>query len=144
MDEGTRETIGGLSKARSLRARWRWALVMVYILAIFVASSQSNISIPGGMSDKTAHGVAYSGLSWLIAWGLVDGDCRRIRLGTVLLATILATAYGLSDEVHQLFVPRRSFEWLDLAADASGAFAGASTGWAWGILLRWSTRAHGV
>jgi VanZ family protein len=113
------------------------------MVAIFVSSSQSDVSIPGGVSDKTAHGVAYSGLSALIVWALVDGDWRRIRLRTVILATVLAAAYGLTDEVHQLFVPRRSFDWFDLLADAAGAFAAASAVWAWGILLRWTTRVRG-
>jgi VanZ family protein len=114
------------------------------MLAIFVASSRSDISIPGGVSDKTAHGVAYSGLSAVIVWALVDGDWRRIRVLTVLQATMLCTAYGLSDEVHQLFVPRRSFDWFDILADGVGALAAASAVWACGILLRWSTRSHGV
>jgi VanZ family protein len=119
-------------------------LVVAYMLAIFVASSKSDISIPGGVSDKTAHGVAYSGLSAVIVWALVDGDLRRVRVRTVIQATLLSAAYGLSDEVHQLFVPRRSFDVFDILADAVGAFAAALAVWAWGILLRWSTRAHAM
>jgi VanZ family protein len=114
------------------------------MLAIFVSSSQSDVSIPGGVSDKTAHGVAYSGLSVVIVWALVDGAWRQVRLPSVILATVLAAAYGLTDEVHQLFVPRRSFDWFDLVADAAGAFAAASAVWGWGILLRWRTRVYGV
>jgi hypothetical protein len=133
------------STARSgLCARWRWAFVAAYLLAIFVGSSRSDISIPGGMSDKLAHGIAYAGLSAVVVWALVDGDWRRIRLRTVLQATAVCAAYGLTDEMHQLFVPRRSFDWFDILADAVGATAAASALWAWGILLRWSTRTHGV
>jgi VanZ family protein len=113
------------------------------MLGIFVSSLWSDISIPGGVSDKTVHGTVYSGLSAVIMWALVDGDWRRTRLRTVLLATVLTAAYGLTDEIHQFFVPHRVFDWFDLAADAFGAVVAASAGWAWGILLRWSTRIHG-
>ena len=119
-------------------------MVVAYLLAIFASSSRSDISIPGGMSDKTAHGLAYSGLSAVVVWARVDGDWRRIRLRTVILATVLATGYGLTDEFHQLFVPRRSFDWFDLLADAAGAFVAASAVWAWGILFRWRKRLYGV
>jgi VanZ family protein len=34
-------------------------------------------------------------------------------------------AYGLGDEVHQLFVPGRLFDLADLAADAAGGALGS-------------------
>ncbi len=37
------------------------------------------------------------------------------------MPVIFAIAYGVSDEVHQWFVPRRSFDPWDLVADAAGA-----------------------
>ncbi len=44
--------------------------------------------------------------------------------------------YGVSDEVHQLFVPRRQFDVRDLAADAVGAGARPAAWWLWGIIVR--------
>ncbi|MCB9247515.1 MAG: VanZ family protein [Ignavibacteriales bacterium] len=37
---------------------------------------------------------------------------------------IICTAYGLIDEIHQIFVPNRSAEFLDWVADLSGAILG--------------------
>lgn len=44
---------------------------------------------------------------------------------TTALAFILTCIYALSDEFHQLFVPGRAFELLDIALDSLGALAGA-------------------
>ena len=37
---------------------------------------------------------------------------------------LFAAAYGLSDELHQHFVPGRQADWLDWLADAGGGLAG--------------------
>jgi VanZ family protein len=36
-------------------------------------------------------------------------------------AALISALYGASDEIHQYFVPERSSEFLDWAADAIGA-----------------------
>lgn len=46
----------------------------------------------------------------------------RQRLGFALL---VGTAYGLSDELHQLFVPTRVFSPHDVLADSLGSLLGA-------------------
>jgi VanZ family protein len=38
------------------------------------------------------------------------------------MAFVVAVAYAVTDELHQVFVPGRVPEWGDLVADASGAF----------------------
>jgi VanZ family protein len=51
------------------------------------------------------------------------------------LATIaIAAAYGVSDEFHQSFVPRRSVEAMDVAADTVGASIAAFVLYAWDII----------
>lgn len=37
---------------------------------------------------------------------------------------ILTFLYSLSDEIHQSFVPTRTFQWRDLLIDAAGAISG--------------------
>jgi VanZ family protein len=54
---------------------------------------------------------------------------RPVALGTptpwaFLLALALCAAFGLLDELYQLTVPGRGFEWIDLLADALGALVG--------------------
>jgi len=63
-----------------------------------------------------------SALQWLVYAAYlmlrraVDDPQRRARLGAV---------YGITDELHQYFVPSRSAEGLDALADALGSFLGA-------------------
>jgi VanZ family protein len=42
-----------------------------------------------------------------------------------VLAIVTASAYGITDEVHQFFVPFRESSWLDWLADTIGAAIGA-------------------
>ncbi len=48
----------------------------------------------------------------------------------LLAATLLATLFGLLDEIHQFTNPERYFEWADLAADFLGALL-ASAAYLW-------------
>ena len=42
-----------------------------------------------------------------------------------VLAIVTASVYGLTDEVHQAFVPLREASWQDWLADTMGAVIGA-------------------
>ncbi len=121
-----------------------WAPVIVYLAVIFAGSSVSKLpDIPGGLSDKTAHAGEYAVLGFLLARALAGPGWLAIRWVHGICAVVLATLYGVSDECHQLFVPGRQFDVIDMAADAIGASAGASSLWAWGIIRRfWAVSAR--
>ena len=97
---------------------------LAYCAAIFYLSSMPKppapeVSFPG--ADKVAHFLIYGGLAATLAFGLRRSN-ESIGGTFLFLAPILfASIYGLSDEIHQLFVPNRSFEALDILADAAGA-----------------------
>jgi len=110
---------------------------------LFGLSSRSSVPIPFTIWDKYAHASAYGVLSLLVVWAMASGAWRRITFVTVVLATLVSVVYGWSDEVHQLFVPARQYDWLDLGADTTGAFLAAVGAWAWGIILRGSDKNHG-
>jgi VanZ family protein len=42
-----------------------------------------------------------------------------------VLAIVAASIYGITDEVHQAFVPLRESSWKDWLADSTGAVMGA-------------------
>jgi VanZ family protein len=42
-----------------------------------------------------------------------------------LLAAVLCALYGVTDEIHQHFVPTRNMDALDMAANALGSAFGA-------------------
>lgn len=112
---------------------WLWGPVLVQMALIFIASSIPNLQqLPGNISDKAGHGIGYAILGALLLRALARGRRAGVTWRTMLLAILCATAYGVSDELHQRFVPGRSSDVYDVLADAEGA-AAASLG-AWAIL----------
>ena len=101
---------------------------------IFYVSSLNDPALPAGTTDKTWHAVGYAGLAVLACRALSGGLGRRLTLRTAVAAVAIATAYGVTDEFHQTFVPGRGWDANDLAADAIGACAGTFAAWAWGII----------
>ena len=101
----------------------RWAAVAAWAAAIFILSAQTNLpSPPAPGFDKWEHAATYAVLAFLLARAWFPSLRRHrvaIRWGVVVLA---AFGYGLSDEVHQAFVPNRSCDPWDAAADLTGAF----------------------
>ena len=103
---------------------------------LFTLSSFSTLpSPPGGFSFYDVHIAAYAGLAVLTVRALAKGF-RDVTWTAVVGAIVIATLYGVSDEYHQLFVPGRTFEYLDIAADAIGSVAGSIGVGAWSIIRR--------
>lgn len=114
-----------------------WGPVVLYGILIFSLSSASDLpDLPEALTDKVGHLLLYCGFGFLLARALVGGLGQKVPLWVPPLVVLLSVAYGLSDEVHQLFVPNRQFDLLDLAADAAGSALGAGALWAWGIIAR--------
>jgi VanZ family protein len=111
-----------------------WAPVALYMSVIFYLSSLPEAPLPAGISDKPTHSLAYMGLAVVMIRALTGGLPARITRTTAMWGVLLTIAYGVSDELHQTFVPGRSAELLDLCADAIGASIGAACCWAWGII----------
>jgi VanZ family protein len=121
------------------RSRWfgAWWPAIVWASLIFTLSSFSNVPAPpGAITDKHEHFVAYGILSACVLRGLSRATLAGVTGGTAVAATILTTMYGLTDELHQRFVPGREASWLDIGADAFGAASAAAAIWAWAIIRR--------
>jgi VanZ family protein len=106
---------------------WRaWRPALVWAIVIFGLSSIPGSVIPEGPvpeTDKLVHIVLYGVLALLVGRAL--GSTTSLgRGGLVALAALLATAYGVTDELHQLLTPRRSCDVHDVFADAIGGLAG--------------------
>ena len=76
-------------------------------------------------SDKLLHVGAYAVLGLLLYRAFATMDKRTSTVRLVILSILLTALYGASDEIHQYFVPSRSAEFLDFAADAIGGILGA-------------------
>ncbi|HJR75593.1 MAG TPA: VanZ family protein [Nitrospiraceae bacterium] len=122
-----------------LRVVAYWGPVCLYAAFIFYLSSQSFFpdtlpSFVEKLGDKVHHMVAYGvfGLLWYRAFRFCGGRWAAAR--AVLLAVLASTLYGVTDELHQSFVPLREPDPWDVAADAIGAAVAVL------VMDRWLTR----
>ncbi len=109
-----------------LKKRYIYATVL-YCGLIFLLSAQSDPPAPGWSLlafsgvDKLAHGVLYAGLAAVVSVGIWKSN-ETIRASLHFwIPVAFAVVYGLSDEIHQIYVPERTFDWMDLLADGVGA-----------------------
>ena len=98
----------------------RWLVVALYCGLIFYLSSLPSEELPlpplFWWSDKVLHALEYAVLSFLLGRALgIEG-----RKG-VLIAVVIASLYGHTDEFHQSFVPGREATAGDWLADTVGA-----------------------
>lgn len=121
---------------RILTIMLRWTIVVVYAGIIFYVSSLSQplaqvglpFSLPPGM-DKLIHLGQYAVLCFLLcravdaSMGGTQTPLSAAGYNALVICFLCTTLYALSDEIHQLFVPPRSCDGFDLAADAAGAAA---------------------
>lgn len=117
-----------------------------FAVCIFCVSAVPGSSLPEGVSPFTflAHFCEYTILGALITLALslpAKKDPSKGRLAEfnknldktlgnsiakiVILATVIASVYGMSDELHQLFVAQRSCDPMDWLVDTAGALLGS-------------------
>lgn len=111
------------------RRLYLWLPVVAWMGTIFFLSARPDLPHPSlGWLDlaisSAAHLLMFAVLA--ILWARALGRGRRVWL----IALGLTLLYALSDELHQLFVPGRHADPLDLAFDALGAALGVA-GWVW-------------
>jgi VanZ family protein len=104
--------------------RQRLALLTVLALAIglFVGGAQPiAVGLLSEPWDKVAHSTVFAAIAFLLAYSRV-----RQHWGWLIASALLSAAVGAVDEIHQYFLPGRSCDWADLAADALGSTAGVT------------------
>lgn len=116
-------------QANANRALW-WTLALMWAGLIFWLSSSPDAQgafwlievMPYG--DKFAHAFAFGVLAF----------CVHMASGKWWLALGLSSLYGMSDELHQSFVPGRRVGFSDWIADTLGAVGAV-------LLVKFLTRA---
>ncbi|MBU4304068.1 MAG: VanZ family protein [Candidatus Omnitrophica bacterium] len=111
----------------SKKFRYYWLPVFVWAALIFSVSSISRFpekAAPLFSCDKLAHMIEYAILAFLLARAFRNSDSQTRRKNFRILAVICAIVYGLSDELHQYFVPLRTPSAFDWLFDSIGAFLG--------------------
>ena len=102
-----------------------WFPIIVYCLLIYY---QSSIPAPENMPDipyldKMLHLGVYALLGALFLRALRTLKMKN-TLALMILSMALASLYGMSDELHQYFVPARNAELMDILADMLGSILG--------------------
>ena len=99
--------------------------LLLYLVLIFHMSS-GPVSSPflKRFPDYILHMTEYCGLYLLMFWALHEGSQPLPRRGGYWLAMVLTILYGISDELHQSFVPTRDSSVIDVLSDSVGALLG--------------------
>lgn len=100
---------------------------LAYCAFIFYLSSVPSFPVPPPFEffDKIVHFCLYGGLSAIVAVGLQLAQHEYSARMSFIIPVGFSVIYGLTDEVHQLFVTSRTFAAADIAADAMGATVAA-------------------
>jgi VanZ family protein len=106
-----------------------WAPALLWAIVIFRLSAIPGDQLPplpGWNFDKLVHGGVYGVLGALSWWGARRTFARDRGLARqLIIATICAALYGVTDELHQSFTPHRSPDPFDVMADTGGGLLGA-------------------
>ena len=101
-----------------------WLPLIGYMVFIFIFSSEpASVDIPDIWNiDKLIHFMAYGVLSILLLRALKKqwGKVRNKKL--IFLSFLFATLYGISNEIHQHFIPEREASIADAIANGLAAY----------------------
>jgi VanZ family protein len=90
---------------------------------IFFASTIPGNDIPIRIWDKAIHFIVYGALGVLFLLPTTNGRWTSLTIKAAASGVALATLYGITDEIHQMFTPGRSPDVRDVLADLLGAAA---------------------
>lgn len=106
----------------------RWLPALGLMAMIFVLSSQSGLRVSEDAEvDRPLRALAHFAVYAMLAAALLFaiGGTTTVTARSAAVAFSAAVLFGLSDEIHQAFVPDRTGQLQDLAIDALGAAVGA-------------------
>ena len=103
-----------------------WFPILIYCLLIFIQSSYPSIkSVPElPYIDKVLHFFAYALLGALFVRAFKTTRIKNKLKLVLILSVLLSSLYGISDEIHQYFVPYRNADLMDVLADLLGSIMG--------------------
>lgn len=104
----------------------RWLPLIAYCAFIYLQSAYpAPEKLPSFiLMDKMLHFAAYAFMGILFYRAYQTLRIKNNGKMLFLLSVVSASLYGISDEIHQHFVPSRNADILDVAADTIGAVCG--------------------
>lgn len=103
-----------------------WFPIIVYCLIIFIQSScPSPETVPDiPYLDKLLHFSAYAVLGALFLRAFKTTWLKNNIKLVIILSILASSFYGISDELHQYFIPCRNADIMDVLADILGSICG--------------------
>src|SRR5687768_9543525 len=92
---------------------------------VFALSSRARWGQLSDMPDWSTHAAGYAVLAVLACRALARGLGRPVTVRVAARAVLISALYGVSDELHQSFVPGRLASVGDFLKDVAGAVVGA-------------------
>lgn len=106
------------------------APALAWACVIFIASSIPSTRLPRFIhmiNDKVIHAAVFFILGLLVYRALeFRAKPAMFVWGRALIAVLIVSVYGLSDEFHQRYVPGRTVDVLDFTADTIGGVLSAA------------------
>ena len=99
-------------------------MAFIFVISSFEVDAPGIEHIP--LRDKGIHFVEYAVLGWLCATASRQSWPSASAWRTAAFAVFVSVLWGLSDEIHQAFVPGRFSELSDVVADLFGSLVGAA------------------
>lgn len=144
--EKEKQAIRKLEQRPEVKSLWRrilrhyilffWDPVFIYMGIIFYLSSMPKPPVPAAVTAVFAsytYDVLHLAVYFVLAFGA--GIAMRHSKHLIfsryhyVLSFLLAGVFGISDEIHQFFVPGRVMSFYDVVIDFAGAFLA--------VIFRW-------
>ncbi len=135
------QMVKAINSIKTSKFFYYWLPVFVYAGLIFYLSSLSTVpaQIIVTTKDWVLHMIEYAILSMLLlrAFGKSENtmlkfeklkpESMTLKNWAAILAILIATIYGITDEIHQYFVPGRVMSGFDIVADFLGSIIAVVT-----------------
>jgi VanZ family protein len=106
-------------------------LAVACAIVVVALSSFPDVDLPSTGTpnlDKLLHLIEYGVLAWLVSRGWGPWRERGWKGAGVWIPAMILLAFAAADEYHQHWIPGRSPEWWDWAADTAGVMIGYALG----------------
>jgi VanZ family protein len=110
-----------------------WLPLIIYCLLIYIQSGHpSPERLPDvRFFDKLLHFGAYGLMGILFFRAYETLPLKRNNVLLIAMSAVSAILYGISDEIHQYFVPFREADVMDVVANTIGSIGGVYLYYLW-------------
>ena len=101
--------------------------ILIYMTVIFYLSGLSSTGISLGFDESgfLLHIIEYFILCFLIHRGFSNSSLGFSTYSFLAFSISISVLYGITDEIHQSFIPNRTASLIDIFADFVGSVSGS-------------------